>query len=231
MLSFHPAARPPASSMKSFVAASILLLCSASHAQVHRCINDAGRATFSDTPCPASSKQAAQILGRDATAQSDDPGAAQRTLQSIERARRLQQGTVDSAIQQSQGPANVALTRPSQPTPSQGSSAEGPEACETFHGGKGCIGGARDKNPMWSPQRGYYGNGGAADQKYEREQAERERVAAQLREERINRLNNCNASGCWDEKGRRYNRTGDGTAFVRADGKTCRQVGANVNCN
>lgn len=109
-------------------------------------------------------------------------------------------------------------------------SVNDPEGCETTSSRKGCIGGERVRNPNWSPTRIYFGGGGPADQKYEDDRAPL--VAARARTEAnvSNRLTNCNASGCWDGLGNRYNRTGDGSKLVGPDGRMCRHRGGNVQC-
>jgi hypothetical protein len=42
---------------------------------------------------------------------------------------------------------------------------------------------------------------------------------------------NCDASGCWDTAGRRYNSAGSSPMMFRTDGKVCQQIGANMHCN
>lgn len=200
-------------------------------AQVHRCIDSSGKATYSDVPCPSAAKRAERVLGREATESTDDPYAAQRTMESIQRARELQQGTVNSAVQQSQGSGGaVSMVSPRAATRPRPDPAEA-EGCETISNRQGCIGGERARNPNWSPRRGYYGGGGPADQKYEADRERREAAAAQAQRNTPVTLTNCNAGGCWDTSGNRYNRTGNGQTFVRGDGKFCRAQGNTISCN
>ena len=42
-------------------------------------------------------------------------------------------------------------------------------------------------------------------------------------------VTNCDAGGCWDTSGQRYN--GSGPSLVRADGRPCQRVSAVVYCN
>jgi hypothetical protein len=42
-------------------------------------------------------------------------------------------------------------------------------------------------------------------------------------------ITNCDAGGCWDTKGKRYN--GDGQTMFRSDGKTCTRLGNMLNCS
>jgi len=44
-------------------------------------------------------------------------------------------------------------------------------------------------------------------------------------------LGNCNAGGCWDSQGNRYNATGDGARVMSPEGKLCRVDGTFINCN
>lgn len=43
-------------------------------------------------------------------------------------------------------------------------------------------------------------------------------------------LTNCDPSGCWDNLGNRYNRSGS-HGYMRSDGKFCQQVGTQLSCN
>lgn len=42
-------------------------------------------------------------------------------------------------------------------------------------------------------------------------------------------VTNCDAAGCWDTSGTRYNRSAGG--FFRQDGRACQQVGNELHCN
>ena len=55
------------------VAAALVALATIANAQVHRCIDANGRATYSDTACPTSAKRTDQVLGGSATARRDEP--------------------------------------------------------------------------------------------------------------------------------------------------------------
>lgn len=209
-----------------------LLAVGGASAQVHRCIDAAGKAAYSDTPCATSAKRAEQVLGREATESRFDPYAGQRNLQSIERARAIQQGTVDRSIEQAQGPAAATmLGAPNRAAAAPVRSAE-VEGCETRTGRGDCIGGERRQNPNWSPRRGYFGGGGPADQRYEADRARRAAASEQAESDRPATLTNCNAGGCWDDSGNRYNRTGDGSRLVGPTGQVCREkAGGHVSCN
>lgn len=217
---------------KTLALGALLLACSAS-AQVFRCVDASGKTIYADTPCVTDkTKRADQVLDRSATEQRWDPYAGDRNMESIQRARAIQQGSVDTVTRQSQGEGGAAVIgspAPRQRAVESQASDSNPESCDTYSTRKGCMGGARGNNPNWSPRRGYYGGGGSADRAYEQEQ-ERARDAAARAPVPI-AATNCNASGCWDSAGNRYNRTGRGDKFWRSDGKFCQSNGSSITCN
>jgi hypothetical protein len=44
-------------------------------------------------------------------------------------------------------------------------------------------------------------------------------------------LGTCNAGGCWDSQGQRYNSTGDGSRFIGPDGRMCQANGQFMHCH
>lgn len=212
--------------MKVAVAVGLLLACVSAGAQVHRCIDAAGKASYSDTACPTSATRADQVLGRGATVSRPDPYAAERNLESIERARAIQQGTVDSAVDQSRGSDGAAHfgAHAGAAAPAAPATRPDVEGCETYSTRKGCMGGERNRNPNWSPTKGYYGGGGPADQR--REAAEQSRVAA-----RPTSFTNCDKAGCWSNTGTRYSFSAGGN-LAGPNGSFCtRAAGNNFHCN
>ncbi|PNG49165.1 hypothetical protein WDL1P2_00438 (plasmid) [Variovorax sp. WDL1] len=218
--------------MRSFIFFAVLVAASSASAQVHRCIEASGRVAYSDQPCGTTAKSSEQVLGSDATAPRYDPYARERNMTSIYRARANLEGSVDTVTRQSQGEGDAAIM--SAPEPRQRSAERqgadpNPESCDTYSTRKGCMGGARANNPNWSARRGYYGAGGSADRAYEEEQARARQAAARAPAPAV--ATNCNAGGCWDGAGNRYNRTGAGDKFWRSDGKLCRARGNTITCN
>ena len=79
--------------------------------------------------------------------------------------------------------------------------------------------------------------GGSGDVDYSAVNAEDQRTAARRQAAvqasqaaQPRSMTNCDAGGCWDTGGARYNRSaGDGN-FFRQDGKACRTVGTKVQC-
>lgn len=209
------------------------MLAAGASAQVHRCVDAAGKVSFSDIACPTSAKKADQVMGESATQQRWEPEGyrAQQNLDSINRARALQQESVDVVTRQSQGESGAAAIGSSPAPAPQRRDPAYSDGCDTQSTRKGCIGGARAANPNWSARRGYYGSGGAADQRYEAEQERAREAAAREAARGPVQVTNCELSGCWDTAGNRYNRTGDGQTFIRSDGRFCRGTGRTINCN
>lgn len=194
-------------------------------AQVHRCTDSNGKTSFSDVPCPITAKNSEQVLGRSATETSADPFAAQRNIESIERARQLQQETVEGLIQQSRGTSGATTMSSGRSAASARQTPAEGEQCETYGTRKGCYGGERARNQKWSTARGYHGSGGPADQQYD---AERRARAASAPGQMVN----CDAAGCWgSQNGVRYNRVAGGN-LQGTNGSFCaRGAGNTFSCN
>lgn len=43
-------------------------------------------------------------------------------------------------------------------------------------------------------------------------------------------ITNCDAGGCWDNQGKRYN-SGGGPTMIRQDGRVCQRIGGMMQCN
>jgi hypothetical protein len=216
--------------MRTFTLFAALLLLGTTtiaSAQVHRCTDAGGRVTFSDTACPNSAKKADRVMGEGATQQRWEPEGfrAQQNLDSINRARALQQESVDVVTRQSQGEAGAgAIGQGAAPAPQRPDPAYS-DSCETQSSRKGCIGGARSTNPNWSAGRGYHGGGGPADQRAAN--AQRARNAAPP-----GQMVNCDPAGCWGaQNGVRYNFVAGGN-LQGTNGSFCaRGAGGTFSCN
>lgn len=55
-------------------------------------------------------------------------------------------------------------------------------------------------------------------------------VKRQQARDRVSNISSCDAAGCVDTQGRRYNK-GAGSTYFRSDGKACQQVGQQLHCN
>jgi len=206
----------------AMLAAMVLVL--PAGAQVHKCVDAAGKVSFSDAPCPASAKQSQRVMGEEATS-TYDPYAHERTMQSYER---------DSAINRAYAPqlnsggnaaAMDAGRTGSGPGPRSAFAPQYEDQPQTENSRRGPIGGSREGNPNWSPRRGYYGGGGPADQRYEADQAAR-RVSAP------GQMVNCDSAGCWGaNNGVRYNSAGGGN-LIGTNGSFCTNAGGGMfHCN
>lgn len=207
--------------------ACLLSLAGSASAQVYRCVDSTGRQAFSDAPCAANAQSGAQVLGAGATQRlgaDEEAAASQRNLQSIERARALQQDTVNASIGAAQTQAPGGLTpAPSYLTGAPTQPAPPADRAETYSPRRGGIGGSREVNPNWSPSRGYYGGGGPADQRHDAQQAAR-RAAAPGRMV-------CDKTGCWgSNNGIRYESVGGGH-LKGPDGVLCRKAGDRFHCD
>jgi hypothetical protein len=74
-------------------------------------------------------------------------------------------------------------------------------------------------------------DGGAADRQRAREQEQATPPAAPRAAPPPAPLSSCNAGGCWDSQGNRYNGTGDGSRFISPEGRLCQAHGKFIHCN
>jgi hypothetical protein len=63
----------------------------------------------------------------------------------------------------------------------------------------------------------------------ERERIQSERAALIARGS--NGIADCDAMGCWDTEGRRYNRAPGSSQFIREDGRQCRSIANRMECD
>lgn len=85
--------------LKNCLTLLLLGLALSSHAQVHRCVDAAGKTSFSDQPCPIGAKSAARVLGSDATDRrwENEVYGRERNMRSIENASRIIQEPTSDA--------------------------------------------------------------------------------------------------------------------------------------
>lgn len=186
---------------KSVVAAAFLVVSCGASAQVHRCTDAAGKVSFSDTACPTTSKQAARVLGADATDRrwENEVYGRQRNMESIENATRILREPTSDAV---------------------------------GDGGGGIIQSDPNERIRAQDDRNMQRRMAEIDADRAR-RAERDARAEEAR--RASRggptlLTNCNATGCWDNAGNRYNRRGDGQTLWSGDGRVCRPRGNAIYC-
>lgn len=171
-------------------------------AQVHRCTDATGKTSFSDVPCPTTAKSAARVLGSDAT---------DRRWENEAYGRERNMQSIESASRIIQAPTSDAI------------------------GGAGA--GIIDSDPNQRIREQDQRNMQRRMAQIEADRAQQDARDARAAELRLApstgpaHLTNCNASGCWDGTGNRYKRTGDGSKFLRSDGKLCRSNGNSLTCN
>ena len=211
------------------VLASMLfaLVASTSHAQVHRCKGADGKMVYSDAPCVSSSTGGVIQLQDNVIETHMDRERNERYLQEQQQER-----------QQSQPRPMPPQRRPVVTAPADrvgGTNADrnSPE-CQL------AIRNANTQSAAASPSKidndraeasrvcGYNPWPGKTASEID---AENRRSAALERASR-NRtgvVRDCDAGGCWDTQGMRYN--GSGQTLIRADGQACRRVGNLLECD
>lgn len=217
--------------MKCCVFVLMLVIASGASAQVNKCVDTKGKTVYSEQPC-AADQRGGQLLGRQATEKNAEMDAysAQSHRESLSRTLRQQRDAIDGPPRAREAEREYESDQEPVAEAERSTAANSnPTSCDTWTPRKGCIGGSRATNPTWSPRKGYTGGSSAED----RQRDERDRLAAEqaARKAQPTSMTNCNAGGCWDNAGNRYNRTGDGSRFVRSDGKFCTTNGNFVNCN
>lgn len=75
------------------------------------------------------------------------------------------------------------------------------------------------------------GSSGPADAQRAREQEAARQFATPPTAPAPAPLGRCDAGGCWDSQGNRYNGTGDGARFLDREGRLCQTQGKFIHCN
>jgi len=169
--------------------------------QVMRCVDAAGRVSYTDAACPAETRRAEAVQGIEATERRSEPEGARRQeqLDSVERASRLQRETVEAAMPAAAPPGGpIVLDRrgdESRAVERERERERERAAAEAWY------------PPVVVPSR------------------------PQRPQDMRPRIRNCGPSGCNDTQGNHYDNTGKLDRYTRPDGRTCRPVGTTVVCN
>lgn len=177
--------------------------------QVYKCLSN-GKTTFSDAPCPSSSK-GGLILEKQNSEEKYN-----------ERLRALEAEQAKQQRRQNEMERNL-YERPHQPLVIQHQHQNLRPPPESWAE-------RNDRRNREVSESSIAKNGGKWDKKAEAERNSRER--ARHREDRNNHPSNitsCDDGGCWDDRGNRYN--GSGQTLFRSDGKVCNRVGTMLVCN
>ncbi|MDR6886106.1 MULTISPECIES: DUF4124 domain-containing protein [Variovorax] len=178
---------------KALVAAAFAAAALGAGAQVHRCTDAAGKVSFSDTACPSSAKQAARVLGADATDRrwENEAYGRQRNMESIEGASRLLREPTSDAVGDAGG--GIIQSDPNERIRAQD-----------------------DRNMQ--RRLGEL----EADRARRAQREERRRAAPPpppLASIGRRQISNCSGDFCYDSRGGSYMRSGEN--LQRNDGKTC----------
>jgi hypothetical protein len=200
-------------------------------AQVQKCVDASGKVTFTDTGCSTTAKQAQQVMGAEATS-TYDPYAHERTMLSIQRARTIQQETVNAVTQQSYGPPAAVVNTDRSNSNNPAAAVVGQDGTIATLGPKSMQSDdarMRATRPDGSPWRDFYSTGQERQVQAQQLQAERERKREQARAAAAQQpnfpgtLTQCTGAYCYDNQGSSYMRSSDGTLY-RNGGGTCTPV-------
>lgn len=182
------------------IAPALLALAMCASAQVHRCIDAAGKATYSDVACPTNSKKAERVLDADATDRRYDPYASQRTMDSMQRATAISRSMSDDSISRAQvntgDGAGIIDSDPNQRIREQDERTMNRKMAEIEAG-----------------QR-------AQNEQVSRAERARRQAAATPPHQVQRKLTNCSGAYCYDNQGGSYSQ-GVGNELQRNDGATC----------
>lgn len=184
-----------------------MLAAGSADAEVRRCVDAAGKVSYTDGSCPAGTRR-------------------ERGVSMIEPVRVLPDASSGGSGATPAPPPRDAqpdapATRPPPPPP-QPSGA-------VIIDGRGTGAEARTDDSRWDTERGSDPLL-AADESYGYPYAGVQRPPRPPRDMRP-RIRNCDATGCTDTQGNTYNRnTGQLDRYQSIDGKTCRPVGSTTVC-
>lgn len=167
---------------------------------VERRVDADGKVTYGDgAGCATFAKPVERVLGREATEQRDEPEGYRRQLQmeSIQRARRFQQDTVEGVAQQSQGSGERGSRSKSRLAEHRPRQCLGAHLHLVRHllNSQGLHRRESGRKPELVGAQGYHGGGGPTDRQYELEAEQARRSAAQAATQRPSMLTNWNRQG------------------------------------
>lgn len=182
------------------VLAALIGLGTGAGAQVIRCVDGAGNVSYTDQRCPANTRQAEQVLGPEATA--PQPQQARPTREA------------EAPSQREPAQTAAPTPRPAPPVPG-GLIVIDPRGTELAAQRQRDLERQRDAeypaDPGYDPYPGYA------------------RPPARPRDMRP-RIRNCDAGGCQDTQGNRYDNSGRLNSYRGLDGRTCQPMGTTVVC-
>jgi hypothetical protein len=180
--------------------ATLLLLGPVAGAEVVRCADAAGNVGYTDGACPAGARAVGRVTILEAPAPAADGG---------DRPRSVSPEPPQSPVRAPPVPSGPAVI---DSRGSSGANSNQPTADSRWseHGGDPVV---VDDGYAYPGYAGVYGRPAPAP-------------ARDMRP----RIRSCDAGGCDDRQGNRYNRSGQLERYQGIDGKTCRPVGTTTIC-
>ena len=204
----------------------IVLLPSASMAQVFKCKDASGKTAYQGTPCAAAQQESRPVILDSPTLTDEEKfnAAAYSAGMTPKEAKRLLQGDPASPGQPVAGGSQHEAERQNQQRVAD---------CNRRYDKI-----LRDNGSDWSRRHGLsverdrsaciYGQAAGGARSSDLGGPSGHPVVAP-RPSHPFHITSCDAGGCWDNLGNRYN--GTGSTLFRTDGKTCNRVGGMLQCN
>lgn len=212
---------------KHLIAAALVLAASSSLAQVHKCKDASGKIVYSDAPC-ASSATGGRINVRPNTIDTsmdwerNKRNIQQRQLEGDQR-RPVPAAQPSPAMQTNQQHASYACKLAIRNAETQSQNAS-PAKIDSDRGeARRACGFDPWPGPSASEIDAANKRSAALDK------AARAKLAASD-DGHPALMTSCDAGGCWDTRGNRYNSSAGGN-FIRQDGRPCTKTGSLLNCN
>ncbi|MET4580290.1 DUF4124 domain-containing protein [Ottowia thiooxydans] len=197
----------------------VTLASSTSHAQVHRCKGADGKTVYSDAPCASSNSGGVVRLHDNVIETQMDRERNERYL--LEHRR------------QSTETGSPAVTAPAARVGNSSAAANSPEcrlAIRNANTQSGSATPTKIDNDRAEASRvcGYNPWPGKSASEVDAENRRSAAIERSLRH-RARLVGQCDAGGCWDTLGVRYN--GSGARLIRSDGQACRRVANSLECD
>lgn len=213
----------------------MLLLSSMSYAQVFKCKDASGKLAYQSAPCGAGQQESRPMILKGPTLTDEEKfdAAAYSVGMTPAEARQRLQSAEQAAAPSTGRPEPGSADRQAQVAPNYSAIAECGKAKREVDIARNSITMSEGQrlSKVASLQRqaemACLGPDGYA--KAEAARAEGKERARQRRNTTPSVITSCDAGGCWDNLGNRYN--GTGNVMHGSNGKTCFRSGTTLNCN
>lgn len=199
-------------SMLLSLLATAVLFSSPAHAQLYKCVGPKGEITFTQHGCSTDNETTKIEVSK---ANTQDSSAERRNIAEYQNRRSMQpQGTrvtvvADPRIAERQEKERKDLCR---------------EASTPYKGAQNRQLTVRQKAMARAC------NSGASTDQIQKISLEYKQAAAAATPPAPTHITNCDAGGCWDNMGTRYNQ-GAGPTHIRQDGQVCQAIGGMMQCH